>query len=120
MQYQDIIQALQNLTGKKPKQREIADILGVRVNVIGQRASRGSEFSVDDIKKIGCYYNTDLFHKYQKETPEIDIIVKEALNDEYLKQLFLLIILLSSDNRKTLFLLAERLKILQIDAPEAH
>lgn len=62
MQYIEIISTLQNLTGNKPKQRDIAEILGVRTTVIGQRASRHSEFSIEDVKKIGEYYNVDLFH----------------------------------------------------------
>lgn len=63
MQYNEIIDYLQNLTGIKVKQREIADILGIRVNVIGQRASRGSEFSVEDVRKIEKHYGVDLFHQ---------------------------------------------------------
>lgn len=63
MQYHEILDTLQNLTHYKPKQREIAEILNLRVNVIGQRSSRGSSFSVDEIKKIGDFYGVDLLHK---------------------------------------------------------
>lgn len=63
MQYNDILECLQNLINVKPKQREIADIIGVRTSVVGQRASRGSHFSVEEIKKIGDKYGVNLFTK---------------------------------------------------------
>lgn len=62
MDYNKISETLQNLINVRPKQREIADILGLRVNVIGQRASRKSNFPVEDIKKIGKHYGVDLIN----------------------------------------------------------
>ena len=61
MRYDEILDSLQNLIKVRPKQREIAEILGLRTTVIGQRASRHSKFSVEDIKKIGDFYKVDLF-----------------------------------------------------------
>lgn len=60
MDYNAISNTLQNFTNKRPKQREIAEILGLRVNVIGQRASRKSNFSAEELKKIGDYYGVNL------------------------------------------------------------
>ena len=78
MNYSEIIATLQNLIGIKPKQREIADILGIRVNVIGQRASRQSNFSAQDIKKIGDFFGVDLLHNktFDRES-HIDYLVND-------------------------------------------
>lgn len=81
MQYNDIINILKNEKGIKVKQREIAEILGLRVNAIGLRSARGSEFTVEEIQKIGNFYNIDLFHNYKMQ--ENDDSENEILADYY-------------------------------------
>ena len=116
MQYKEITDALQKLKGIKVKQREIAGILGVRVSVIGQRASRGSSFSVEEINKICRYYNADLFQEFKINnisSEEINNIIESYKNNKILNILFPLLLSLSEDSRKTVLILAQRLKIIQ-------
>lgn len=85
MDYDTISNTLQNLTGNKPKQREIAEILGLRVNVIGQRASRKSNFSADELVKIGTHYGVNLI----EGTPICSIVEKEdAVELDYYSDVF--------------------------------
>lgn len=85
MDYDTISNTLQNLTGNKPKQREIAEILGLRVNVIGQRASRKSNFSADELVKIGNHYGVNLI----EGTPICSIVEKEdAVELDYYSDVF--------------------------------
>lgn len=61
MRHNQLLDTLQNLTGEKPKQRELAEALGVkRVNVIGNRAMRNSDYSNEQMIKIAKYYNIPL------------------------------------------------------------
>lgn len=63
MRHSEILQILQNLTKHKPTQQEIADILDVSISTIGARASRDSNYSIPEIKKIGDMFNVNLFTK---------------------------------------------------------
>ena len=63
MNHSDILNTLQNLIKHKPTQQEIANILDVSINTIGSRATRNSDYSVDEIKKLNEYYGVDLFHQ---------------------------------------------------------
>jgi transcriptional regulator with XRE-family HTH domain len=60
MQHQQIIDTIQNLTNKKPKQREIAEALGVEIGVIGKRATRNSNYTVEEIQKLSEYFKCDI------------------------------------------------------------
>lgn len=57
MQYNSVIDRLQNLTNKRITQQEIADIIGVGQNAISGRAKRNSEFSEDEIISLQNHYN---------------------------------------------------------------
>lgn len=57
MKYSALSDRLQNLINYKPKQKDLADIIGVNVSVIGNRASRDSNFSLDEIIKIENAYD---------------------------------------------------------------
>lgn len=63
MKHSTILNTLQNLTNHKPTQKEIADILEVSINTIGARATRDSNYSLEEIKKIGEHFGIDLFHQ---------------------------------------------------------
>lgn len=63
MRHHELVETIQNLTGHKPKQQEIADILEISINTISGRATRNSKYTFEEIKKIGEYYNIDLFSK---------------------------------------------------------
>ena len=60
MHHHDILNVLQNLTNEKPTQQKLADILGEKIGTIGARAMRNSNYSFEEIKKIGDFYNVDL------------------------------------------------------------
>lgn len=57
MRYSELLDALQNLIDFKPKQRELAQILDVKLSIIGNRASRDSNFSLEEIIKIEKAYS---------------------------------------------------------------
>lgn len=63
MRHSEILTTLQNLTTHKPTQQEIANILGVSINTIGARAVRDSNYSIEEIKKIGDKLGVNLFTK---------------------------------------------------------
>ena len=56
MKYSALLDTLQNLIDFRPKQKDLANILDVSVGVIGNRASRDSNFSLDEIIKIENFY----------------------------------------------------------------
>jgi phage repressor protein C with HTH and peptisase S24 domain len=56
MKYSELLDRLQNLINYKPKQRELAEILNVKVSIIGNRAVRDSKFSLDEIFLIEQAY----------------------------------------------------------------
>ena len=116
MQYNEIIETIHKLTGIKARQRDIAGILGLRVNAVGLRAARGSDFSAEDMQKIGSYYNIDLFGRFkavQNADEDTLFIADNIQKDEDLKALFSSILSLSDYNRKTVAMLAERLNTFQ-------
>ena len=43
MKHNELVEIIENQTGEKPKQREIAEALGNSVSVIGKRAERNSD-----------------------------------------------------------------------------
>ena len=57
MKYSELLDALQNLIDFKPKQRELAQILDVKLSIIGNRAARDSNFSLEEIIKIEKAYS---------------------------------------------------------------
>lgn len=57
MRYSELLDALQNLIDFKPKQRELAQILDVKLGIIGNRAARNSYFSLEEIIKIEKAYS---------------------------------------------------------------
>ena len=52
MKHSELLKTLQNLIGYEPKQTELGKILGVGYSTIGNRASRDSLYSVDELIKI--------------------------------------------------------------------
>ena len=60
MHHNDILLTLQRLTDKRPKQRELAEALGVGISIVGNRAVRNSNYSLEELIKISSYFNVDL------------------------------------------------------------
>ena len=56
----DTISELQNLTKKKITYEQIASILGVSIQAIGNRVRRNSEFKKYEINKLEDYFNVSL------------------------------------------------------------
>ena len=52
MLYNEVLDRLQNLTNRKISQDRIADALGLKQTTISGRASRNSDFSLDELMKI--------------------------------------------------------------------
>lgn len=64
MRHNELLDTLQNLIQIKPKQRELAEILNLRVGVIGQRASRNSCYSLEELSKIEQHYGIEFLTNY--------------------------------------------------------
>ena len=60
MKYSKVLTTLQNLIGYKPKQSDLCKILEVRTAAMSARATRDSEFSEDEVKRLEEYYGIDL------------------------------------------------------------
>ena len=60
MKHNDIIGIIQQKTGRKALQREIADALDVPVNTIYSRSARNQEYRFDDIKRIENYFKINI------------------------------------------------------------
>lgn len=78
MRHNELLDSLHNLIKIRPKQREIAEILNCKLSVIGNRATRNSNYPIEDIKTIGEYYHVDLFNMTKKQDENITkgVIVK--------------------------------------------
>lgn len=72
MKASGLFEALQNLINYKPTQQQIADILGVKQSVIGNRVARNSNFSDEEIAKIEEYYNITLAPSSNANMVELD------------------------------------------------
>lgn len=60
MRYDELLDALQNLTGRKPSQSEIGQIIGLAQTAISGRANRNSLFTPEELEKIERKYAIDL------------------------------------------------------------
>ena len=60
MRHREVLSTLQKLINRVPLQRELAEALEKRTSVIGQRACRNSDYSLEDVIRISNYFNVDL------------------------------------------------------------
>ena len=56
MKHSELLRALQNLIGFEPKQIELGKVLEVGYSTIGNRASRDSSYSIEELMKIEKSY----------------------------------------------------------------
>lgn len=68
MRYNEVIDTLQNLTGRKPSQSELGKILGLAQTAISGRANRNSLFTPEELKLIERKYGIDLTGTSQNES----------------------------------------------------
>lgn len=67
MQYNELIDTLQNLINRKITQKELMDILGITSpTTMSGRAKRNSRFTTEEIRKIENFFNVDIFGYNQK------------------------------------------------------
>lgn len=60
MQYNKLLDTLQNLIGITPTQAALAKILGIGASAMGNRAQRNSKFSIEEVQMIEQYYGINL------------------------------------------------------------
>lgn len=92
MRHNEIIDTLQKLINTKPQNKKIAEIIGVKQTVINNRVARNSEYSYEEVKAIGDYYNVDLFQKiiidqlldYYKTSPVHDKTLQQDKQSEFI------------------------------------
>lgn len=61
MQYSALLERLQNLINYTPSQAELCKITDVKQSTMGNRQTRDSQFSDDEIQKINDYYGIDIY-----------------------------------------------------------
>lgn len=62
MQHSELLKQFTKRNKPKPTQQQIADILGKKIGVISARAARDSQYSVEEVRKIGNHYSIDLLN----------------------------------------------------------
>lgn len=78
MKYQELFNALQNLTNKEIQQIEIAEILNTKKQNINQKLKNNSEVTVSELLKVEEHYNVNLLprrapsFKFRKKPLNID------------------------------------------------
>lgn len=60
MRHNDILERFTKLNKPAPKQREIAEALSYQIGIIGKRASRNSEYNLEERIKLSEYFGIDL------------------------------------------------------------
>ena len=60
MKHSELIKTITKLTSEKPKQKDIAQIIGKPVSTINSRASRDLRYTYEEIKKIQDFYSVNL------------------------------------------------------------
>lgn len=61
MQYNAVLDRLQNLINYTPSQAELCQITGIKQSTMSNRASRNSDFNSNEIVMLNNYYNINLF-----------------------------------------------------------
>lgn len=87
MKHRVLLERLQNLTNKKANLSEIARVLGFGYSTIGNRASRNSEYSLDEINKLSLYYNVDLINNHITNTSGDRYEIPYYINDDLITDL---------------------------------
>lgn len=93
MKHNELVATLQNLIGEKPKQRELAEAINVTVNRIGNRASRNSNYSLEEVCKIAKYFKVPfssfgisepIFNRLSQHTATTDVVSITYRPESYL------------------------------------
>lgn len=74
MRHSVLLERLEKELGFTPKQTELGKILNVGYSTIGNRASRDSEYSLDEIEKLQKHYAINLIGCSGGDSIEIDYI----------------------------------------------
>ena len=61
MQYDNVIDRLQNLTNSKISQADLCRVLNIKQSAMGNRQNRNSQFSDDEITALNDYYGVDIY-----------------------------------------------------------
>lgn len=80
MKHNELVEIIENQTGEKPKQREIAEALGNSVSVIGKRAERNSSYDFNELSKINEYFGMKYFEFNLFESANTNRMIKNVLN----------------------------------------
>lgn len=83
MRHSEIINTIQYLTNTKPTQQKLADILGVSINTIGGRASRDSNYSVEEINKISAGLGVNILQNVTSALCNNDSVLVDYFSDVF-------------------------------------
>ena len=84
MQYNDIIDRLQNLTNTQVAQVDLCKILGIKSAAMSNRASRNGTFKTEEIDKLNSYYGVNLYTNNTQLSKSDDCIPVTYRPDVYL------------------------------------
>lgn len=79
MKHNELVEIIENQTGEKPKQRELAEALNVGVAVIGKRAERNSSYNLDELLKIDEWFGTKYFEFDLFQATNTNQVVKNVI-----------------------------------------
>jgi len=83
MQYNEVLNRLQNLINKVPTQGELVKILGVKQSTMSERARRNSKFSPEEISLLNKHYGVNLYTNIT-DTSQMDFsTIKNILINTY-------------------------------------
>lgn len=88
MRHKEVLSTLQKLINRVPLQRELAEAIEKRTSVIGQRACRNSDYSLEDVIRISNYFNVDLVGYSSFGEAKINIETKSEEKSNYNSDVF--------------------------------
>ena len=80
MKHNELVEIIEKQTGEKPKQREIAEALGVNIGAIGKRAERNSSYSLEELYKINDWFGMKYFEFNLFESANTHKMIKNMLS----------------------------------------
>lgn len=81
MKHSELISRLQKLTHRKPNLSEIARILGFGYSTIGNRSSRNSDYSYEEVEKISQFYDINLINNSEINTMNDKVEIPYYVNE---------------------------------------
>ena len=76
--HNELVEIIENQTGEKPKQKDIAEALGADVGKINKRAIRNSTYDLDELNQINDWYEKKYFEFNIFDSAKINQMIKNV------------------------------------------